>query len=57
MNIKIQMKINNKADAEEQKSNYFEQRVYNNEHLVHNSMMVIQSNQETKEGLQPYMNN
>ena len=51
------MKINNKADAEEQKSNYFEQRVYNNEHLVHNSMMVIQSNQETKEGLQPYMNN
>ena len=51
------MKINNKVDAEEQKSNYFEQRAYANDHLVHNSMMVIQSNQDNKEGLQPYINN
>ena len=51
------MKKSNRADGEEQKSNYFEQRGYKNDNLVHNSMMVIQSNQEAKEGLQAYMNN
>ena len=50
------MKKSGKADSQGSKNNYFESRVYNNDSAGHNSLMLVQSNQDTNEGHHPYIN-